>query len=196
MAVPRIHGALPPGMTGLETAPAPVVVTDRLALRPLTAGDAEFILALLNDPAWLEFIGDRGVRTVEDARGYLEKGPIAMHARHGFGLYRVERKADGTPIGMCGLIRREGLDDVDLGFAFLPEFRSQGYALESARATMALARSAFGLKRVVAVTSVANRDSIRLLEKIGFRFERMVRLPKDEEEIMLFGCETPGGGAP
>ena len=183
-------------MTLLDAAASQVAATARLALRRLTLDDADFIVALLNDPGWLEFIGDRGVRAAGDARGYLEKGPIAMYARQGFGLYCVERKADGVPIGICGLIRREGLDDVDLGFAFLQAYCSQGYALESANATMALAKSAFGLDRVVAITLPANRDSIRLLEKIGFRFERMVRLPKDKEENMLFACDTKRRSAP
>jgi [ribosomal protein S5]-alanine N-acetyltransferase len=181
-------------MTLRDAAPSQVAATARLVLRRLSLDDADFIVALLNDPAWLEFIGDRGVRTAEGARSYLEKGPMAMYARHGFGLYCVERKADGVPIGICGLIRREGLDDVDLGFAFLSAHRAQGYALESA--SVALAKSAFGLDRIVAITLPANRDSIRLLEKIGFRFERMVRLPKDKEENMLFACDTTRGSTP
>lgn len=181
-------------MTAAAAAQSPVLETTRLALRHLGFDDAAFIVTLLNDPAWLEHIGDRKVRTVADARGYLEKGPVAMYAREGFGPYLVLRKADGAKLGICGLIKREGLDDADLGFAFLPAFRSQGYALESSAAIMAMALPAHGMKRVVAITSRANRDSIRLLERIGFTFERMVRLPKDDEEIMLFGFETARGG--
>jgi [ribosomal protein S5]-alanine N-acetyltransferase len=178
-------------MTAPGGAPARVLETGRLVLRRFTADDAPFIVELLNDPGWIRFIGDRGVRTAGDARAYLEKGPVAMYARDGFGLYLTALKDGGAPIGMCGLIRREGLDDVDIGFAFLPAFRSQGYALESARAVMVHAREDYGIGRVVAITSRDNHASIRVLEKIGLRFERMVRLPKDEEEVMLFGCDTP-----
>jgi RimJ/RimL family protein N-acetyltransferase len=179
-------------MAGPEARGAKVLETGRLTLRRLAMVDAPFILALLNDPAWLEFIGDRGVRTVEDARTYILKGPIEMYAKHGFGLYLTELKSDGTPIGLCGLIRRKGLEDVDIGFAFLPAFRAQGYALESASAVMAHARSALGLKRIVGITLPGNRASIKLLEKIGLKFERMVKLPDDGKENMLFASEATG----
>jgi RimJ/RimL family protein N-acetyltransferase len=171
-----------------------VLETGRLTLRRLTTGDAPFILALLNDPAWLEFIGDRGVRTVEDARAYILKGPMEMYAQHGFGLYLAERKGDGAPIGLCGLIRRKGLDDVDIGFAFLPAFRSLGYAFESAAAVMAHARSALGLERIVGITLPRNCASIGLLEKIGLKFERMVALPDHDEENMLFATDAAWEG--
>ena len=110
-----------------------VLETDRLILRQLSIEDDAFILELVNDPLWLRFIGDRGVRTLDEARNYILKGPVAMYERAGFGLYLVERKIDGVPMGICGLIKRDVLDDVDLGFAFLPEYRGQGYATESAR---------------------------------------------------------------
>lgn len=167
-----------------------VMETARLRLRRLCAGDAPFILRLLTDPGWLRFIGDRGVRTVDDARSYLLNGPVAMYARHGFGLYLTERKSDGVPIGMCGLIKRDGLDDVDIGFAFLPEFCGVGYAQEAAAATMAYGKRAFGLTRIVAITSPDNERSIKLLEKIGLTFERLVRLSANDEEIMLFAWDV------
>jgi len=179
-------------MTAPEGAPGRVLETPRLVLRHFTTDDAPFILALLNDPGWLEFIGDRGVRTLEDARDYIAKVPMAMVAKLGFGLYLVERKADGVAIGMCGLIRREGLEDVDIGFAFLPAFRGEGHAVESARAVMAHARSDLGIGRLAAITLPRNHASIRLLERIGFRFERMVTLPKDDQENMLFARALSG----
>ena len=164
------------------------VETERLVLRRFSVDDDEFILRLVNEPSWLRFIGDRGVRTLEDARGYILKGPVASYERFGFGLYLVSLKAEGTPIGMCGLIKRDTLDDVDIGFAFLPEFWGRGYARESAAAVMALAKDTIGLHRLVAITTPENRSSIQLLEKIGMAFERMIVLPDDPVELMLFGC--------
>lgn len=163
-----------------------VLDTPRLVLRRLEPGDADFILALLNDPDWLRFIGDRGVRTPDDARAYLLRGPIASYARHGFGLWRVERKEDGAPAGICGLVDRDGLDDVDVGFAFLPAFRGKGYAFEAASATLAHARDALGLSRVLAIVSPDNARSIALLEKLGLRFERTMTLPGDDEEVGVY----------
>ena len=168
-----------------------VLETERLVLRWLTPADAPFILELLNDPGWLRFIGDRGVRTVEDARSYLLEGTIAMVERLGFGLYLTERKADNMPMGICGLIKRDGLDDVDIGFAFLPAFTCKGYAVEAAIATMAFGKSTFGLKRIVGIASRDNVSSNKLLEKIGLKFERMVRMPRDDEEVMLFAWNAP-----
>ncbi|HSD83416.1 MAG TPA: GNAT family N-acetyltransferase [Anaerolineae bacterium] len=165
-----------------------VLETDRLILRQLSVDDDAFILELVNDPLWLRFIGDRGVHTLEDARNYILKGPVAMYARLGFGLYLVERKSDGVPLGMCGLIKRDALEDVDLGFAFLPEHRAQGYAYESATAVLAYGQSAFGLKRIVAITSPDNDASAKLLGKLGFTFEKMMQLAADDE-VKLFARE-------
>ncbi len=167
-----------------------VIETQRLFLRELTVEDAAFIYELVNDPDWLRFIGDRHVRTLDDARNYLQNGPIAMYARSGFGLYAVELKSTHTPIGMCGLIKREGLDDVDLGLAFLPQHRAYGYASEAAAATLAYGRQKIGLKRIVAITTVDNVRSMRLLEKLGFLFERLIKLPNDDEELRLFATES------
>lgn len=162
-----------------------VLETPRLALRELTLADAAFILELVNEPLWLQFIGDRGVRTLADAEGYLRQGPLASYAQHGFGLWLVERKADGAPLGLCGLLKRETLPDVDLGFAFLGKFHGQGYAAESAAATLAHGRHKVGLQRVLAITSPGNVASIRLLEKLGLRFEKMFPLAPDDE-VKLF----------
>lgn len=166
-----------------------VLETDRLILRRLSAEDAPFILQLLNEPSWLRFIGDIGVRTVEDARNYILRGPVEMYARRGFGLYLVELKEEGAPIGMCGLIKRDSLEDVDIGFAFLPAFWGKGYAYEAASAVMEYGRSAFGLTRLVAITSPDNHASGKLLEKLGFNFERMIKLSSDREEIKLFAVD-------
>lgn len=163
-----------------------VLQTERLVLRELVLDDAPFALELLNEPGWLRYIGDRGVRSVEAAREYLLNGPIKMVREHGFGLYAVTRRSDGTPLGMCGLIKRPTLDDVDIGFAFLARHEGQGYGLESAQAVLAHGRRVHGLQRVVAITSVDNERSIRLLLKIGLRFEKLIRLQDDGEEVKLF----------
>jgi RimJ/RimL family protein N-acetyltransferase len=163
-----------------------VLETERLVLRWLGTDDAAFILQLVNEPSWLRYIGDRGVRTLEDARKYIEKGPVEMYGRLGFGLYLVELKENGDPIGICGFVKRDSLEDVDIGFAFLQRFRGQGYAFESASAVMSFGRGTLGLSRVLAVTSQENHVSARLLEKLGFRFERLARLAADAEEVKLF----------
>jgi RimJ/RimL family protein N-acetyltransferase len=163
-----------------------VLETERLLLRWVAVEDAEFILKLVNDPAWLRYIGDRGVRSLEDAREYIRKGPVDMYRRFGFGLYLVELKDDGIPIGICGLLKRDTLEDVDIGFAFLPAFRSKGYAFESAAAVLEHGKSRFGLKRLVAITSPHNRISARLLEKLGFKFEKIIRLTEKDSESRLF----------
>ena len=163
-----------------------VLETERLSLRRLTPDDSEFILELLNDPSWLRFIGDKGVRTLDDARDYILQSLVAMYERLGFGLYLTELKNEGVPIGICGLIKRDSLADVDIGFAFLPKFRGKGYAYESASAVMAYGKRALGLNRMVAITSPDNYGSARLLEKLGFTFERMVKLSDDSSEVSLF----------
>jgi ribosomal-protein-alanine N-acetyltransferase len=165
-----------------------VLETERLILRWLSVEDDAFILELVNDPSWLRFIGDKGVRTLSDARDYVLKGPVDMYERLGFGLYLTLRKSDGCPMGLCGLIKRDALEDVDLGFAFLPSFRAMGYGYESASAVMAHARKAFGLTRLVAITSPDNVVSGRLLEKLGFVFEKMVSLSEGSPDLRLFGA--------
>jgi len=166
---------------------APIEIeTERLVLRPLTAGDAGWILELLNDPAFLRYIGDKGVRARADACRYIETGPMASYERHGFGLLRVELKDGGEPIGMCGLLKRDYLPDVDIGFALLPAHRSKGYTLEAASAVLGCARDTLGLERVLAITSPDNVASIGLIERLGFRFERMARPAANEPEVEVF----------
>ncbi|MEP7341133.1 MAG: GNAT family N-acetyltransferase [Acidobacteriota bacterium] len=171
-----------------------VLETDRLHLRWLSTGDAEFILELLNDSSFLQFIGDKGVRTLEDARNYILNGPVDMYARLGFGLYLTELKDGGVPIGICGLIKRDTLDDVDIGFAFLPGFWAKGYAYESASAVMAYGKDVLGLKRIVAITSPNNHASAKLLEKLGLQFEQMIRLSEDASEVRLYVVDMTFGG--
>lgn len=168
----------------------PVLRTARLALRHLDTGDAPFILRLLNEPSWLQHIGDRGVRTLVDAEQYIASGPREMYRRRGFGLYQVRLVSSDQPIGMCGLLKRDALEDVDLGFAFFPEFWGHGYAREAAAAVMAEGRDVYGLARIVAIVSPANGASRRLLEKLGFGLERAVRLEAGAEELLLYGAAT------
>lgn len=159
--------------------------SDRLLLRPLELGDAGFIFELVNEPSFIQNIGDRGVRTLADAEKYIEIGPLASYAKNGFGLMAVTLKETEEPIGMCGLIKRDALDDVDIGYAFLPTFWSKGYAIEAARAVMGTAK-ALGLKRVVAIVDPVNVGSIRVLEKLGMTFEKMIRLSAEDIELKLF----------
>ena len=165
-----------------------VLETGRLLLRQLSSVDADFILELLNEPSFIRNIGDRGVRTIEGANSYILNGPVASYAKNGFGLYLVKLKATDESIGMCGLIKRDTLEDVDIGYAFLPRFWSKGYAVEAAQATKEYAKHVIGLNRIVAITDPENEGSIRVLEKIGLRFEKMVRLSEDDIELKLFGA--------
>jgi RimJ/RimL family protein N-acetyltransferase len=160
--------------------------TERLRIRRLTFDDAAFVLRLLNEPSFLQNIGDKGVRTLEDARTHILTGPMASYAQFGFGLFRVELKDTGAPIGLCGLLKRDYLDDVDIGFAFLPEFWSKGYAYESAAAIMTFGRESLGLKRIVGITAPDNHGSMRVLRKIGLEFESMIRRPGETEDTRLF----------
>jgi len=164
-----------------------VIATERLELHEFGPEDAEFVLRLLNEPSFLRYIGDRGVRTLKDARKYIADGPVAGYERQGYGLMRVARKADGITVGMCGVLKRESLPEPDIGFSFLPEHWSNGYALESARAVMAHAREALRLGRILAITTPDNGPSMRLLGKLGFRFERMITI--GDEQLRLFASE-------
>lgn len=164
-----------------------ILTTARLWLREFTLSDAPFIRELVNTPGWLQFIGDRGVATNGDAEQYLANGPIQSYATHGFGLWCVCRIDDGSAVGMCGLLKRETLEHVDLGFAMLPNAYGRGYAREAAAATLAFAHEELGIVKVLAITSQNNARSIHLLEKIGFQFDRLYR--QGEEELVLFTKE-------
>lgn len=165
-----------------------VLATARLQLRTVGVDDAAFYLGLVNEPSFIANIGDRGIRTLEAAREAVSSGPMLMYATRGHSLYVVERKDDGAAIGMCGLIKRETLDDVDLGYAYLPEFAGQGYASEAAAGVLAHARS-LGLKRVVAITSPGNAASDAVLRRVGMRFEKMVKLTAEDTGTQLFAIE-------
>lgn len=172
-----------------------VIETDRLALHKLSGQsgeDAAFIFRLLNEPSFLKNIGDRGVHNLQDAYGYLHNGPVASYQANGFGLYRVQVKADGATVGLCGLVKRATLPDADLGYALLPEHCGHGYAMEAAAAVLADARTRLRIDRILAITDPRNLASIRLLEKIGFRFENMVQLTPDDIELKLFASMAGG----
>ncbi|MGO5007320.1 GNAT family N-acetyltransferase [Bacillus wiedmannii] len=162
-----------------------VLETERLVLRWFDIKDAPFILELVNDPAWIQFIGDKRIKNLEDATKYILNGPVDMYNKMGFGLYLVERKEDLTPLGMCGLIKRDSLEDVDIGFAFLEKFRSNGYGFESASAVIEYGVQKLGLKRIVAITTTDNINSGNLLEKVGFQFEEIIS--DSGENLKLFG---------
>ncbi|HET9950311.1 MAG TPA: GNAT family N-acetyltransferase [Candidatus Eisenbacteria bacterium] len=166
-----------------------VLETERLSLRRLTPDDAPFMLELVTDPSWIEFIGDRGLKTVDDARAYIVDRYVADYERHGFGLYLVALRETGESLGICGLIKRESLEDVDVGFAFLPRHVGRGYATEAAAASLEHGWRDLGLRRIVAITVPNNLRSIGVLEKVGLRFEKTIRMPGDEEELALYSVD-------
>ena len=161
-------------------------------MREVTEADAEFILALMTEPAYLQHIGDRGLRTVEQARTFINERYRASYARFGYGLYLVEARQTGRPIGICGFVRRDSLEHPDIGFAFLREHWSQGFAHEAASAVLDYGFGQLGMKTILGVTSPGNAASIRLLEKLGLRFQKMARVPPREDESMLFSVEAKG----
>lgn len=191
-------GARPRLASDLSTTPVPsdangpvlgpVLATERLQLRRLELADAPFVIELVNEPGWLEYIGDKNVHSIEDAQRYLREGPIGMYERHGFGLYLVERKQDGVALGMCGLIKRDTLEYPDIGFAFLARMTGQGYAQEAAAAVVGHAKS-LRLPKLLAITTPTNHASQRVLAKVGLRFEREIKLSQDAETLHLFVAE-------
>ena len=172
-----------------------VLETARLSLQELSADDAcdvSFIYRLLNEPSFLQSIGDRGVHSLADARAYLRMGPVASYAANGFGLYRVQLSESGQRVGVCGLVKRATLQDADLGYALLPEYCGHGYAVEAAGAVLGDARARLRIDRIVAITDPRNAGSIRVLEKLDFHFEGMVRLAPGECQLKLFASTAPG----
>lgn len=163
-----------------------ILETERLLLRHMTADDAAFYLELVNEPGWLTNIGNKGVHSVEDAARAIAKHYTASYETFGFGMYLVELKETGEPAGICGLIKRESLADVDVGYAFLERFWGSGYATESAAAVLDYGHNVLGIGRIVAITSQTNQSSARVLEKIGLKFERLIKLPEYELEERLF----------
>ena len=167
-----------------------ILETERLLLRKITVDDAPFMLDLLNQPSFIQFIGDRGIRTLNDARNIIMKRYIDAYERLGFGIYLTLLKEGQVPIGICGLVKRDGLDDVDVGYAFLPQYWSKGYASESVSAVLEYARNTLGIQRVLGITTPDNIGSIRVLEKAGLKFERMVKLPGEDMELKLFAINV------
>ena len=167
-----------------------VVETERLLLRELTTDDAAFMLSLANEPSYLRFIGDKGLRTVDDARTYLLQGPIASYTTNGFGLYLVALKGEPPPIGICGLIKRPALEHPDVGFAFLPAYWSQGYAYEAAAAVLTYGRGTLKLPRILAITQTDNTSSLRLLRRLGLTQQGLMRLSPDDHEVALFELDA------
>jgi ribosomal-protein-alanine N-acetyltransferase len=165
------------------------IETSRLSLRWLAADDAAFIYRLLNDPDWLRFISDRRIASLDEARAYIEEGPMAMYRQYGFGLNRVALKRSDRPIGICGLLRREQLSDADLGYAFLPEFRHRGYALEAAHAVLRHGFTELAQKRIAAITSADNEASIRLLDRLGFGYQRPFETEAGRPPVNLYAIE-------
>lgn len=167
----------------------PSLTTERLRMRWLTAEDASFMLGIWNDPTFVHFVGDRGLRTDDDARRALEDGPLRLYDAYGYGPYHLSLRSDGTPVGVCGLFRREGLEDPDIGFALLPGFRGGGYAREAAEAVVDQARNVLRLARLTAIVAAENTHSIRLIEKLGLRFDRMLRLKGDDRDACLYAVD-------
>jgi [ribosomal protein S5]-alanine N-acetyltransferase len=166
-----------------------ILETERIILREVTKDDAKFVLDLLNQPSFIRYIGDRNVRTIDEASNYIETRFTESYKKYGFGLWAVELKETSQPVGICGFVKRDSLPDADIGFAFLPQFEKKGFAYESAAAVMKYGRDVLKLKRVLAITSQDNESSVRLLEKINFKFERLIALPPEREELKLFSSE-------
>ena len=163
--------------------------TERLELLRLTLDDAKLMLAVWNDPAFIRFVGDRGIRTIPEARIALTDGALKLYAEHGFGPYRMARKSDGASIGICGLFRRDGLPDTDIGFSTLPQHCGEGFGFEAACAVIEHARVDARLARLTALVSPENTASVRLIEKLGLIFEKMIRMPGEDSDVCLYAME-------
>ena len=163
--------------------------TERLTLRWVAPGDEALLLAVWNDPAFIRNVGDRGIRTIEQASEALANGPLKLYEKHGYGPYRVALADSDEAIGICGLFKRENLDDPDIGFGLLPDHCGKGLAYEAAAAVSDHARNGLGLKRITAIVSPGNAPSIGLIEKLGLRFENMLLMPGDDKEICVYAID-------
>ena len=172
-------------MKSQASKPEYILETERLRLRKFTLNDTMFIIELLNSPGWIKYIGDRNVKTEEQAIEYLKNGPLKSYSQNGFGLSLVETK-DGQGIGMCGILKRDSLENPDIGFAFLPEFTGKGYAYEIASATLSYAINSLKIPKISAITLPQNTSSIKVLEKIGLKFIKSIYQPSSDEELLLF----------
>jgi RimJ/RimL family protein N-acetyltransferase len=169
--------------------PSILLDTQRLTLRCLHNDDAPFVLKQLNQPSFIQFIGDRRVRTVEQARGYITNGPVHSYTEHGYGLLLVQLKSSATPLGICGLVKREYFPDPDIGFAFLPAYWSQGFALEAASAVIAHAFTTLAMRRILAIVQPDNAPSIKLLRKLKFAGERPFKSAAEADNLLLLACQ-------
>ncbi len=182
-------GTLQTKMTEIIINSMHIIETERLFLRKFTIEDTVFLLELLNSPKWLQFIGDRGITEVSEAEDYIKNKFVDNYEKFGFGFYLVMLKDTNIAIGMCGLVKRNGLENVDIGFAFLPNHEKKGYAFEAAFATLNYAKTVLKLQRIVAITTQENVNSIQLLQKLGLRFEKIIDLAADDRDLMLFGID-------
>ena len=164
------------------------MANEHIYLSRFTGADAAFILELLNTPGWMQQIGDRGIKNEGDALVYIRNGPCSSYEKNGFGLMAVRLSQNDTPIGMCGLIKRDTLDHADLGFALLPEYEGKGYAYEAAKVTLQEA-SSLGMQKLLAITLPTNQRSVSLLKRMGFILEKMIVMPGGDEELMLLGID-------
>ena len=163
--------------------------TDRLVLTRLTLEDAPLMLSVWNDPAFIRYVGDRGIRTLAEARSALRDGALKLYADYGYGPYRMCRKTDGDSVGICGLFRRDGLEDTDIGFSTLPHYCGQGFGYEAACAVIEHARVDARLSRLTALVSPENAASVRLIEKLGLIFEKMIRMPGEDSDVCLYAMQ-------
>lgn len=170
-----------------KSPPRKILETTRLVLRPLTTDDADFMLELMNEPAFIRNVADRGIRQRADAVAYIEEKILPSYANFNFGFYGVDLKESSAPIGICGLVKRETLEDVDVGFSILERYWGNGYAFEAAAAMMEYGRTVLGINRIVGITAPHNRASIRLLEKLGLKFQREIDFPEFGRGRLLFG---------
>jgi [ribosomal protein S5]-alanine N-acetyltransferase len=163
-----------------------LIDTNRLAIRYLTEEDYHFIFKLLNEPSWIKYIGDKGIKTEDDAKNYIHTGPLQMYKDFGFGLYLVTLKENAAPIGLCGLIKRPSLENIDLGYAFLPEYTGKGYALEATKAVIHYGKEQLLLDKLVAITTIHNSKSENVLLKLGFSFDSLIKENDGSKELKLF----------
>lgn len=176
----------------MSTAPSDRLQTERLALRRLTLEDADLMLAVWNDPAFHKYVGDRGIRTIEQAQEAMAGGALLLYEKYGYGPFRVALRENDQPIGICGLFRREKVEDPDIGWSVLPDYSGRGYAFEAATAVLEYAFGQLGLSYIVAFVSAENTPSLGLAEKLGLRYERMVRLVGDDEDVCLYSMSNDG----
>ncbi len=181
----------PTKSTFSQRIPMPLIETPRTVIRLMTAADADFIRELLNEPSFLRFIGDRQVRTTDDAGQFIDRRYQQSYRDHGYGLYVVASRESGESMGICGFVRRDSLPAVDMGFAFLPRFEGKGFAFESAAATLQYGRDSLGLTRVLAIAQADNARSLALLDRLGFAFDRLITMPGEAQPVSMYASEPP-----